>query len=100
MCKSDFEELRELQRKHRWDWPATFSSNRKGEIWSYVTRGWTTYENRDELQGVSWVLDRIAIKLQYLRSERGRFFVSDVGAFYKDEDANIVQFVEFEWKPE
>jgi hypothetical protein len=100
ICKRDIDELRELQLKHRRDWPATFSSNRKGDVWPYVTRGWTRHQQREDLKGVSQVLEKVARKLQYFRSERGRFFINDVGAFYKDETGARIQFVEFEWEPE
>jgi hypothetical protein len=97
ITRSDFERFRELQRRRRWDWPAVFSSNEKGEIWAYRRPGWTPFEEREELRGVSAVLDRIAVKYHYVRSERGRFFIDECGAFWKDKSGQKVQFVEFVW---
>jgi hypothetical protein len=95
MSQAEFAELKELQRKRRWDWPAWFSSNREGEIWACVGRGWSRREERIDVRGISPVLDKIAKNYQYFRSERGRFFINNEGAFYKDEVGDEIQFVEF-----
>ncbi len=75
-----------------------FSSNRKGQIWAYVTRGWTQVPDRTDLRGVSDVLDRVAAKFQYVRSERGRFFINEYGAFCKNESGVEIPFVQFIWE--
>ena len=36
---SQFQDFCELQMKRRWDWPATFSANPKGEVWPYLSKG-------------------------------------------------------------
>ena len=95
MSEAEFAELKELQRKRRWDWPAWFSSNRAGEIWACVGRGWSSREERIDVRGISPALDKIAKNYQYFRSERGRFFIDDRGAFYKDEVGEEIQFVDF-----
>lgn len=97
ITRAEFERFRELQVRRRWDWPAVFSSNRKGEIWAYVNHGWTEIEDRTDVKGISDVLDRVAVKLQYVRAERGRFFINECGAFWKDESGAEVPFVRFVW---
>jgi hypothetical protein len=95
MTEAEFQELKELQRKRRWDWPAWFSSNQSGEIWACMGRGWSKREDRIDLRGISPVLDKIAKNYQYFRSDRGRFFINDEGAFYKEQAREAIQFVEF-----
>jgi hypothetical protein len=55
-------------------------------------------EDRTELRGVSDVLNKVAVKLQYVRSERGRFFINEWGAFFKDESGEAFLFVRFVWE--
>ena len=98
ITRSEFTEFRNLQHKRRWDWPATFSANRKDEIWPYRTSGLTPLELRKNLRGVSPLLDRIATKYRMARPKLGRFFINDRGAFYKDDAKIEYQFVEFVWE--
>jgi hypothetical protein len=100
ITRAEFEEFRTLQRKHRWDWPAVFSANRRNEIWAFVTRGYTPFENRQNLRGISRVLDIVANKYRISRSDLGRFFIDERGGFYKDESNIEHQFCEFEWLEE
>jgi hypothetical protein len=97
LTRVEFEEFRVLQRKHRWDWPAVFSANRQGEIWAYITKGYTPYEERQNLRGISNVLDIVANKYWISRSRLGRFFIDERGGFYKDELSVLHRFCEFEW---
>jgi hypothetical protein len=78
LSRQEFEELKALQRKKRWDWPATFSTNAKGEIWPYVTHGWTRIDDRQDVSGLSSVIDEIARLYINLRSDGGRFFIDDI----------------------
>jgi hypothetical protein len=39
ITETDFADLKALQIRHRWDWPAVFSTNPQGDIWPFVTRG-------------------------------------------------------------
>ena len=98
ITRNEFQEFRELQRRHRWDWPAAFSTNRQSEIWAYITNGHTPFELREKnLRNVSPMLDIIANKYLMARPEVGRFFIDERGAFYKDELSLERQFVIFDW---
>jgi hypothetical protein len=98
ITRADFDELLNLQRKHRWDWPAWFSANRHGNIWACTTRGYTPFDKRKELRGRSCVLDKVATKYLMARSELGRFFINEEGAFrYNDESGEKEPFVVFDW---
>jgi hypothetical protein len=83
--RSEFDYLKELQIKRRWDWPATFSTNCHGEIWLFWSYGYTRSEDREQIRGLSSVIDQVADIYLRIRSEGGRFFVSDEGALYWDE---------------
>lgn len=52
------------------------------------------FQDRNELRGISDVLDRVAVKYLMARPELGRFFINEQGAFYKDESGVVMQFVE------
>jgi hypothetical protein len=67
----EFEQLKALQVTKRWDWPATFSTNAKGEIWPYVSHGWTRLEDREEVSGLSSVIDGVARFYLKVRSDGG-----------------------------
>jgi hypothetical protein len=98
ITQEEFNEFRRLQRVHRWDWPAVFSTNCHGKIWPFVTRGWTPFADRDDVRGVSSIVDAVANAYLSVRSEGGRFFIDERGAFHKTEDlgAPEVQFVQFQ----
>jgi hypothetical protein len=70
-----------LQRKKRWDWPATFSTNPQGEIWPYVTKGLTPENDRDFVQGELDLLDQVAGIYSELREAAGRFHIDWDGAY-------------------
>jgi hypothetical protein len=52
LTRAEFEHLKALQRRKRWDWPAVFSTNPRGDIWPFVTRGYTSEIKRKKC-GVS-----------------------------------------------
>jgi len=97
VTRAEFQTFKELQKRRRWDWPATFSANRYRHIWAFVTNGYTPFDLREDLRGVSPLLDRIANKYLMARPDMGRFFISDAGAFFKDETKTQYQFVAFDW---
>ena len=88
--------LQQLQVKPRGGWPAVFSANCRGDIWSCVMRGYTSFRMREELRGVSRILQLLVSKYRMERGELGRFFVDSRGAFYKIEEKQEIQFVAFE----
>jgi len=53
LTRAEFDDLKALQRKKRWDWPAVFSVNNRRDIWPFVTRGWTPEQEREPVRGLS-----------------------------------------------
>ena len=98
VTRAEFDYLRVLQRKKRWGWPAVFSTNHRGDIWPFVTRSYTPVAAREEVRGLSRVIDRIADLYLKVRGDGGRFFIDDFGACYKDDEirAPLNLFVMFE----
>jgi len=92
-------QLKALQIKHRLDWPAVFSANECGQIWPFVTRGFTRHQSREELRGISRILDNVADKYETARAGMGRFFIDETGAYYKDKSGELTMFVEFRLEP-
>jgi hypothetical protein len=95
ITRAELRELRRLQRSLRWDWPAVFSTNSKREIWPFKRYGLTGGRDTEELRNVSKILDAVADRYLTIRSEGGRFFVDEKGAFYKDRQARQIKFVCF-----
>ena len=85
ITREQFDGFKKLQVKKRWDWPATFSTNSKGPIWPYVTNGRTPEKDRNDVRGVSPLLDEIADRYTAMREEGGRFFIGWNGAFWRSE---------------
>lgn len=83
--RKEYDWLRSLQRQKRWDWPATFSANARGDIWPYVTHGWTPEHEREQVRGLSSVIDKVADIYLSVRSDGGRFFINDDFACYKGD---------------
>jgi hypothetical protein len=100
ITRAEFDYLRALQRSKRWDWPAVFSTNPQGDIWPFATRGYTHPSEREEVRGLSRVVDQVADLSLRARSNGGRFFIDDFGAFYKDDEVGGAcnLFVLFELK--
>jgi hypothetical protein len=98
LTETEFQELHDLQIRYRMDWPAVFSVTPRGdEIWPWVVNGLTPPSVREDVKGVSSVLDGVAECFLGIRDEQGgRFFVDDRGAFYKPQREEI-QFVEFKF---
>lgn len=96
--RDEFDELVRLQKRRRWDWPAVFSTNEYGDIWPWTTYGWTPDSEREQLRGISRIIDAVAeIYRLKARPEGGRFFIDDNGAFYKNEEGSqVIQFVIFQ----
>jgi hypothetical protein len=83
--RKEWEWLKALQVKKRWDWPAVFSTNEKREIFAYpARRGWTKEHEREQVRGLSTMLDAIGDTYLKQRSEGGRFFIDDQLACYND----------------
>ena len=95
LTRADFELLKNLQIRRRWDWPATFSTNPQGQIWPFVTYGLTPEELRDGIRGLSSVIDEVADALVSHRTLGGRFFIDESGAFHKNASGRTVKFAYF-----
>jgi hypothetical protein len=85
LTRAEFDHLKSLQLKKRWDWPAVFSVNNQRDIWPFVTRGWTPEQKREPMRGLSRVIDEVAERYLNERSDGGRFFIDDRLAFWKSE---------------
>ncbi|HEV2490998.1 MAG TPA: hypothetical protein VGT03_14420 [Candidatus Acidoferrales bacterium] len=96
LSQDEFEELKKLQVKYRWDWPAVFSSSCNDEIWPFVRYGHTPSEQRLNVRGISPVIDGIADIYLKRKHIGGRFFVNEKGAFYKNHKRVEFQFVRFD----
>jgi predicted nucleic acid-binding Zn-ribbon protein len=96
--EGEYRLIRFLQQKPR-EWPAWFSANVKGEVWPGVNYGPTPLDTRLDVRGISEVLDKVINIYLHVRPGGGRFFVSDEGVFYKDENADPVQFIKFNLAP-
>jgi hypothetical protein len=83
-----------LRQKHRLDWPAAFSTNSKGDVWGFLTYGYTPRSKRDNLRGHLALLDQIADIYWNHREDGGRFFIDERGAFFKRDNVDV-QFVEW-----
>ena len=95
VSRNEFTEFKLLQIRNRWDWPATFSANEKGSIWPFVSRGWTRVENRKELRGCE-IIEKVRDHYLAERESGGRFFINENGAFYKDTERQVRQFIRFQ----
>jgi len=95
ITSAEFRQLCELFQKHRLDWPAVFSTNRKGDIWGFQRSGPTPEAEREYLNGCSGLLDQVAGVYSEQRVECGRFFVDHRGVFYKPQDEEF-QFVKWD----
>lgn len=92
---AEYNDLVALANRSRWGWPATFSSNRHGEIWKYNGPGYTPPSDREYIQGISKIIDAIAAANIETRSEGGRFFINEQGAFFKDSEGDEIPFLIF-----
>jgi hypothetical protein len=97
ITKRDLRTLKKLSLRRRGDCLASFSVNEKGEIWMYVTRGWTKEEKRKYVVGQCLVVERIAQLYLSERPEGGRIMLRTNGLFYKPfGKGSDVQFAEIE----
>jgi hypothetical protein len=95
MTWREIHDLTTLCRTRRWDWPAVFSANCHGESWAFSTYGYTNSQSRRYVMGDSPIIDGIVSDYLKIRSEGGRIFVDERGAFWKDEDKQEHQFLRF-----
>jgi len=97
MSEFDLDAIMLLRTKYRRDGLAAFSTNWRGKTWHFKTWGLTPEEKRHSVRG-SQVVSRLARVCRNERKTGGRFFVGRDGAYYKNHDGQIVQFVRFEFE--
>ncbi len=92
LTREEFEEFRDVQIRRRYDWPATFSCNGRGEVWPFATYSHTSESERVQLKGVFPVLDLIVERLLLAKSDGGRFHINDQGVFLAHSRDQIAEF--------
>ncbi len=96
ITSGEFCNVKPPETRPRQGWCLVFSTNCRGDKWSFETYGYTEPSRRNELKG-SKIVDRLATALLRIRPEGGRIFVNSQGAFYKAPEKRFTQFVEFLW---
>ena len=104
IIEKDFLELKMLANLELRSDYLVFSCNYKGHVWAYTRPTRTPYDERNHVQGKSWLLNKIAeifLEFESIGDAPigGRFFVNRKGAFYKEtRTAEKMPFVRFVWK--
>ena len=94
MTAAEFEFFRDVQIKPKWGWPATFSCNRKRQVWPGTTFGPTPELEREYVEGVRALLDEIVDDVLCVRPRGGRFHIDDRGVFLaSDSRQQVTRFV-------
>ena len=96
MLRIEFEEICELVKRHRSDWPACFSCNEKEELWIFARWKRTPFDERVSVRNLVPKLDKVAHYLREFRPDGGRFFLDELGAYWKEEELTPVQFLKWE----
>jgi hypothetical protein len=97
MTWREMEDLKDLCKTRRWDWPAVFSANFHGQIWAFSTYGYTKTRKRRYVTGDSPIIDAIVVHYLTERLPGGRVFLDEEGAFWKDQQLQLHQFVRFDY---
>lgn len=100
---AEFEELRHLTVRWRYDAKAIFSTNCEGDVWPSTRYGQTPPGEREYISDMPYILGQLRRSLTVRRMEGGRLFVKDDGAYWKmGTTGNIeeVQFAYWRWKGE
>jgi len=99
VSSEELEDLREVQIKPRWGWPARFSCNESGRVWPFTRLSRTPESERVYLEGAFPVLDQIVQSVVWITKTRGkfppggRFLVDDEGVVLADGDEQIIEFL-------
>lgn len=99
LSREDFEELKQFVLRNRWDWPAVFSCNYKGEVWPFQTYGYHDEADRVYVEGQNGLLDELVMTYLNVRPEGGRLFIDENGVFYstQDDPDTLHKFISFEF---
>lgn len=93
---ADLWRLRTTQVTYWPDGALRFSTNRKGEVWTARTRGYSGLGDRHPVHDP--LLDRLSELMRSSRKcwpEGGRFLVDNTGAYFRDENRVVHYFVWF-----
>ena len=96
----EFNELRNLTKRWRYDAKAIFGTN-GDEVWASTRSGRTPLSEREPIENIPYVLHQLKKSLHRRRMEGGRLFVNEDGAYWKQgSPGNIhkIQFVTWRWK--
>lgn len=91
--RQQVEELRFKQIRHRPDWPAVFSCNRKRKVW--VFKRWGYHQEVDRHPISHPLVDEIVDVYVHIRKRGGRFFVNSNGAYFRPQGEPLYWFVLF-----
>jgi len=80
----DLSVFRACQIKDRPDWWAVFSAEPDGDVYPFVTRGFTQRQNRVYLRGEFPKLSEVADLYLAHRPSGGRFFIDRQGAYFHE----------------
>ena len=98
VTSEELEELREVQIRPKWGWPAVFSCNESRRVWPRTTASRTPDAEREYLEGCFPLLDEIVKSVVRETAARGRyplggrFRVDDEGVELADGDERIIEF--------
>lgn len=87
--------FRDLQVRRRWQRPASFSANRRSEIWPFGLSGLTLEERWYGIRGQSQLLDRVADEFLCWSPRGGRFWIDDKCAFHRNRKGRRITFACF-----
>lgn len=93
------EELREVQIRPKYGWPATFGCNDSYQVWPYTTNSRTPIPDRVPLRGAFHLLDEIVKRVVAITIVRGkyprggRFSVDDDGVILAKGKERIIEFI-------
>lgn len=79
----DLNQVVNLQIRRRRDWLAVFSCEPSGEVWPFISRGYTGANYQASLAGYSCLLDEMVDAVVRVRWTGGRFFIDYNGVFTK-----------------
>ena len=97
--RQQLEELREVQIRPKYGWPAAFGCNEFYEVWPYTTNSRTPIPDRIPLKGAFYLLDEIVKRVVAITIVRGRyprggrFRVDDDGVILANGKERIIEFV-------
>ena len=79
----DLNQIVSFQIHRRPDWLAVFSCEPSGEVWPFISHGYTGPNYQANLAGYSCLLDEMVEAVLRLRWRGGRFFIDYNGIFTK-----------------